>query len=94
MAGSLGVSPSVCLLTNGDNGQIDPCEHVGPVLARRPTVVRERATLVRSTTPGPGLVVDVLAGDGCANQWRERRSMCGTPRPRASMKIKTPRKRR
>jgi catechol 1,2-dioxygenase len=65
MAGSLGVSPLVCLLNNGDNGQTETlASMLGPFWRDDQPLSASGATLVRSTTPGPGLVVDVLVEDG------------------------------
>ena len=65
MAGSLGVSPLVCLLNNGDNGQTETlASMLGPFWREDQPLSVSGATLVRSATPGPGLVVDVLVEDG------------------------------
>jgi protocatechuate 3,4-dioxygenase beta subunit len=65
MAGSLGVSPLVCLLNNGDNGQTETlASMLGPFWREDQPLSANGATLVRSTTPGPGLVVDVRVEDG------------------------------
>jgi catechol 1,2-dioxygenase len=65
MAGSLGVSPLVCLLNNGDNGQTETlASMLGPFWRDDQPLSASGATLVRSTTPGPGLVVDVCVEDG------------------------------
>jgi protocatechuate 3,4-dioxygenase beta subunit len=65
MAGSLGVSPLVCLLNNGDNGQTETlASMLGPFWRDDQPLSATGATLVRSTTPGPGLVVDVCVEDG------------------------------
>jgi protocatechuate 3,4-dioxygenase beta subunit len=64
MAGSLGVSPLVCLLNNGDNGQTDTlASMLGPFWREDQPLSASGATLVRSATPGPGLVVDVRVED-------------------------------
>src|SRR6187431_3284298 len=60
MAGSLGVSALVCLLNNGGNGQTETlASMLGPFWREDQPQSVSGATLVRSTTPGPGLVVDV-----------------------------------
>jgi catechol 1,2-dioxygenase len=65
MAGSLGVSPLVCLLNNGDDGQAETlASMLGPFWREDQPLSASGATLVRSTTPGPGLVVDVRVEDG------------------------------
>ena len=53
MAGSLGVSPLVCLLNNGDNGQTETlASMLGPFWRDDQPSSASGATLVRSTTPG------------------------------------------
>jgi protocatechuate 3,4-dioxygenase beta subunit len=65
MAGSLGVSALICLLNNGDNGQTETlASMLGPFWREDQPLSASGATLVRSTTPGPGLVVDVRVEDG------------------------------
>ena len=65
MAGSLGVSALICLLNNGDNGQSETlASMLGPFWREDQPLSVSGATLVRSTTPGPGLVVDVRVEDG------------------------------
>src|SRR5262245_56772878 len=58
MAASRGVSPLVCLLNNGDNGQTETLANMlGPFWRDDQPLSASGATLVRSATPGPGLVV-------------------------------------
>jgi protocatechuate 3,4-dioxygenase beta subunit len=58
MAGSLGVSPLVCLLNNGDNGQTETqASMLGPFWRDDQPLSRSGDSLVRSPTPGPGLIV-------------------------------------
>jgi catechol 1,2-dioxygenase len=65
MAGSLGVSALICLLNNGDNGQTETlASMLGPFWREDQPLSESGTTLVRSTTPGPGLVVDVRVEDG------------------------------
>jgi catechol 1,2-dioxygenase len=64
MAGSLGVSPLVCLLNNGDNGQTETfASMLGPFWRDDQPPMPSGASLVRSATPGPPLVVDVTVRD-------------------------------
>ena len=64
-AGSLGVSALVCLLNNGDNGQTETqANMLGPFWRDDQPMMPSGANLVRSETPGPGLVVDVTVADG------------------------------
>jgi len=68
MAGSLGVSSLVCLLNNGNNGQIETqANMLGPFWRDEQPASASGDTLVRSPTPGPGLVVHVSLEDanGC-----------------------------
>ena len=58
MAGSLGVSALVCLLNNGNNGQSETqANMLGPFWRDNQPLSASGETLVRSPTPGPGLVV-------------------------------------
>src|ERR1700741_2800224 len=65
MAGSLGVSPLVCLLNNGNNGQTETqANMLGPFWRDDQPLCASGASLVRSSTPGPGLAVRVRVEDG------------------------------
>ena len=65
MAGSLGVSALVCLLNNGDNGQTETQANLlGPFWREDQPLMPSGASLVRSATPGPELVVNVSVVDG------------------------------
>ena len=65
MAGSLGVSPLVCLLNNGNNGQTETqANMLGPFWRDDQPLSASGDTLVRSPTPGPGLVVHACLKDG------------------------------
>src|ERR1700674_4049162 len=65
MAGSLGVSALVCLLNNGDNGQTETQANLlGPFWRDDQPICASGDTLVRSPTPGPGLVVRASLADG------------------------------
>jgi catechol 1,2-dioxygenase len=65
MAGSLGVSSLVCLLNNGNNGQTETQANLlGPFWRDDQPLSTSGDTLVRSPTPGPGLVVCVSIEDG------------------------------
>ena len=60
MAGSLGISPLVCLLNNGNNGQTETqANMLGPFWRDDQPLSANGDTLVRSPTPGPQLVVHV-----------------------------------
>jgi protocatechuate 3,4-dioxygenase beta subunit len=64
MAGSLGVSSLVCLLNNGNNGQTETqANMLGPFWRDDQPASASGDTLVRSPTPGPGLVVRVALED-------------------------------
>ena len=65
MAGSLGVSALVCLLNNGNNGQTETqANMLGPFWREDQPLSASGDTLVRSPTPGPGLVVHASIEDG------------------------------
>ena len=65
MAGSLGVSPLVCLLNNGNNGQTETqANMLGPFWRDDQPRSANGDSLVRSPTPGPGLLVRVYLEDG------------------------------
>jgi protocatechuate 3,4-dioxygenase beta subunit len=65
MAGSLGVSSLVCLLNNGNNGQTETQANLlGPFWREDQPLSASGDTLVRSPTPGPGLVVHAFIEDG------------------------------
>jgi catechol 1,2-dioxygenase len=65
MAGSLGLSSLVCLLNNGDAGQTETQANLlGPFWRNDQPPTASGETLVRSPTPGPGLVVSVSIKDG------------------------------
>jgi protocatechuate 3,4-dioxygenase beta subunit len=65
MAGSLGVSALVCLLNNGNNGQTETQANLlGPFWRDDQPLSASGDTLVRSPTPGPGLVVHAAIEDG------------------------------
>src|SRR3954451_13741024 len=65
IAGSLGLSALVCLLNNGDNGQTEPqASMLGPFWRDDQPLSKSGASLVRSPTPGPGLVVHASVVDG------------------------------
>src|SRR4026209_2867956 len=65
MAGSLGVSALVCLLNNGNDGQTETQANLlGPFWREDQPMCASGDALVRSTTPGPALAVDVRVEDG------------------------------
>src|ERR1700692_3061943 len=64
MAGSLGVSSLVCLLNNGNNGQTETQANLlGPFWRDDQPLSASGDSLVRSPTPGPGLIVRVSIED-------------------------------
>jgi protocatechuate 3,4-dioxygenase beta subunit len=64
MAGSLGVSALVCLLNNGNDGQTETqASMLGPFWRDDQPLSASGDTLVRSPTPGPGLVVHADIAD-------------------------------
>jgi len=65
MAGSLGLSALVCLLNNGNNGQTETqANMLGPFWRDDQPLSKSGSSLVRSPTPGPGLVVHATVQDG------------------------------
>jgi catechol 1,2-dioxygenase len=68
MAGSLGVSPLVCLLNNGSNGQTETqANMLGPFWRDDQPFCANGASLVRSPTPGPELLVSVSLADSAGH---------------------------
>ena len=64
MAGSLGLSSLICLLNNGDAGQTETQANLlGPFWRDDQPLISSGETLVRSPTPGPGLMVRVSIED-------------------------------
>ena len=64
MAGSLGVSPLVCLLNNGNNGQTETqANMLGPFWRDDQPACASGSSLVRSPTPGEGLFVSASLED-------------------------------
>ncbi len=64
MAGSLGLSPLVCLLNNGDHGQTETdASQLGPFWRMHSPKTENGGTIVRSPTPGPVLFVDAWYKD-------------------------------
>jgi catechol 1,2-dioxygenase len=64
MAGSLGVSPLVCLLNNGNHGQTETqANMLGPFWRDDQPPCASGDSLVRSPTPGPELLVRVSLED-------------------------------
>jgi catechol 1,2-dioxygenase len=64
MAGSLGVSPLVCLLNNGNLGQTETqANMLGPFWRDDQPACASGDSLVRSPTPGPQLLVSILLED-------------------------------
>jgi len=68
MAGSLGLSPLVCLLNNGDNGQTETdASQLGPFWRMHSPKTENGGTIVRSPTPGPVLFADAWYKDAKGN---------------------------
>src|ERR1041384_231857 len=65
MAGSLGVSPLVCLLNNGDQGNTETSQSLlGPFWRLNSPRVENGGSIVRSETPGAALFVSGRVVDG------------------------------
>jgi catechol 1,2-dioxygenase len=59
MAGSLGLSPLVCLINNGDNGTTETdANMLGPFWRMNSPATPNGGSIVRSPTPGPVLFVE------------------------------------
>jgi catechol 1,2-dioxygenase len=72
MAGSLGLSPLICLLNNGDNGQTETTANMlGPFWRLDSPRTENGGSIVRSPTPGPALFVTARVLD------REGRPIAG-----------------
>ena len=64
MSGSLGFSQLVCLLNNGDNGQVETDANLlGPFWRMHSPVTPNGGSIVRSPTPGPALFVNAWFKD-------------------------------
>jgi hydroxyquinol 1,2-dioxygenase len=64
MAGSLGLSPLICLLNNGDNGMTETdANTLGPFWRMHSPATPNGGSIVRSPTPGPTLFVDATFRD-------------------------------
>ena len=64
LAGSLGVSPLVCLLNNGNNGQTETSANLlGPFWRMNSPRTESGGSLVRSPTPGPAIFVNIWVQD-------------------------------
>ena len=91
MAGSLGVSALVCLLNNGDNGQTETQANLlGPFWRDDQPLCASGATLVRSPTPGPELLVQCPRRRPRAARSPAPRSMSGIPRPKGLYESQDP----
>ena len=84
MAGSLGLSPLVCLLNNGDHGQTETdANMLGPFWRMNSPPTQNGDTIMRSPTPGPELFVDAWFRDTRASRSSAPKSTSGIPRPKA-----------
>ena len=64
MAGSLGLSPLICLINNGDNGKTETdANMLGPFWRMDSPATPNGGSIVRSPTPGPVLFVDASFRD-------------------------------
>jgi hydroxyquinol 1,2-dioxygenase len=64
MAGSLGLSPLICLINNGDNGKTETdANMLGPFWRMDSPPTQNGGSIVRSPTPGPVLFVDATFRD-------------------------------
>jgi catechol 1,2-dioxygenase len=68
IAGSLGVSPLVCLLNNGDQGTTETTQSLlGPFWRMHSPRVENGGSIVRSETPGPALFMTAMVHDSEGN---------------------------
>ena len=94
MAGSLGLSALVCLINNGNQGTTETDHNMlGPFWRMHSPATPNGGSIVRSPTPGPALFVEASFRDGKGDRSWARRSMSGTPRPKASTRTRTRRRR-
>jgi hydroxyquinol 1,2-dioxygenase len=64
MAGSLGLSPLICLINNGDSGKTETdANMLGPFWRMDSPATPNDGSIVRSPTPGPVLFVDATFRD-------------------------------
>jgi hydroxyquinol 1,2-dioxygenase len=64
MAGSLGLSPLICLINNGDSGKTETdANMLGPFWRMDSPATPNGGSIVRSPTPGPVLFVDATFRD-------------------------------
>jgi catechol 1,2-dioxygenase len=95
MAGSLGVSPLVCLLNNGDQGNTETAQSLlGPFWRLNSPRVENGGSIVRSETPGAALFVTAHVVDRAGNPVAGAGWMYGTPRRSAFTRTRTPNRRR
>jgi catechol 1,2-dioxygenase len=68
MAGSLGFSPLICLLNNGNNGQSETTANMlGPFWRMNSPRTENGGSIVRSPTPGPAIFVNCWVKDPKGN---------------------------
>src|SRR5205807_5140198 len=68
MAGSLGFSQLICLLNNGQGGEIETdANMLGPFWRMHSPVTPNGGSIVRSPTPGPALFVNATFRDANGN---------------------------
>jgi hydroxyquinol 1,2-dioxygenase len=64
ISGSLGLSQLICMLNNGDNGQVETdASLLGPFWRMHSPVTPSGGSIVRSPTPGPALFVNCWVKD-------------------------------
>ena len=64
MAGSLGFSPLICLLNNGNKGQTETTANMlGPFWRMNSPRTENGGSIVRSPTPGPAIIVNCQVKD-------------------------------
>jgi len=64
LCGSVGLSPLICLLNNGNNGQTETTANMlGPFWRMDSPYTENGGSIVRSPTPGPAIFVNALVKD-------------------------------
>ncbi len=92
MADILGVSSVVALQNNQDPHGESPAALLGPFWRANSPACKPGDNIARSGTPGIPLAVTGTVRDAKGQPMVESRSTCGRPRPSASMKTRTRRR--
>ena len=89
MAGSLGLSPLICLLNNGDHGQTETdANTLGPFWRMDSPATPNGGTIMRSPTPGRRCLSMPRSATPTASRSLAPKSISGSRRPRDSMRTR------